>query len=216
MTATVAPELMRSIEANGQQQPALVRPTKTKDFYEIVLGRRRHRACELLGDREILCVVEDLDDDHALALMLSEQATKEDPDPILEAEAVAALLARPGWTLKAAAWAAIVWPRLQITQGLRHFGGEVDLEEAEWLAELLGLDTKKIEADAIAEIPDPKWWGTAAATPAPAKKGAKAPAAAADRRRASAGDDEDEEGDAGGEGEIEPAPKARKGGKRSS
>lgn len=96
-------ELMSSIDRNGQQQPALVRPTKTEGFFEIVLGRRRHRACELLGEREVLCIVEDLDDDHALALMLSEQATKEDPDPILEAEAVAALLARPGWTLKAVA-----------------------------------------------------------------------------------------------------------------
>lgn len=111
-------DLMASIEANGQRQPCLVRPISPSrtveiegpvgpaQLYEIVLGRRRARACELLG-RDVLCMVAEgeraLTDDQALAIMVSEQAVKSDPDPLLEAEAVAAFLGRPGWTLQGVA-----------------------------------------------------------------------------------------------------------------
>lgn len=92
-------ELIASIKANGQKQACLVRPARIINGFEIIIGRRRTAACEALGI-DVRCEVEDLDDDRALAIMLTDHATHQDPDPLRESEAVAALLERPGWDVK--------------------------------------------------------------------------------------------------------------------
>lgn len=92
-------ELRASIETLGQKVPCLVRPKG--EGFEIILGHRRTFVASLLGAATVPCIVEDLPDDKAEAIMLAEHATHDSPDPFLEAEAVAHLLARPGWTLQA-------------------------------------------------------------------------------------------------------------------
>jgi ParB family chromosome partitioning protein len=66
-------ELRASIEAHGQVQPCVVRPVgeNGSKTYQVVIGHRRAFVGKLLG-RDVPCLVEDLDDDEALALMLSD------------------------------------------------------------------------------------------------------------------------------------------------
>jgi ParB/RepB/Spo0J family partition protein len=100
ITAEDLAELRHSIEKHGQKQPCLVRPRM--DHYQIILGHRRAEACRALG-RGVRCIVEVLDDDEALCLMIADNEVRRDPDPLVESQAVATLLERPGWTLQAAA-----------------------------------------------------------------------------------------------------------------
>lgn len=91
-------ELVEAIRENGQSQPALVRPVhglldkvNGPAEFEIVIGHRRAKACELLG-REIACLVAELTDDQALAIMLSDNEVQAEVDPLKEADAIAALV----------------------------------------------------------------------------------------------------------------------------
>lgn len=98
-------ELVESIKNLGQKQPCVVVPhndVAKGTRYRIVIGHRRAAACRLLG-RDVLCIAEDLDDDAALAIMLSDNEVHVDVDPFLEAKAVGTLLAREGWTLQSVA-----------------------------------------------------------------------------------------------------------------
>lgn len=105
LTSKGVASLRRIIEQWGQKDPCLVRPIKAGPHageHEVVLGHRRRLIAEA---REVLvpCVVEDLDDIQALAIMLSHQESPVAHDPFLESDAVADLLARPGWTVEFAA-----------------------------------------------------------------------------------------------------------------
>lgn len=65
-------ELVRSIEANGQDQPILVRPHPAlPDRYEIAYGRRRREACRRLGIK-VRARVKPLSDDELLRVMIRE------------------------------------------------------------------------------------------------------------------------------------------------
>lgn len=90
-------ELAASIREHGLIQPITVRPSG--DGYEIVAGERRFRACtELLGWAEVPCIVSELSDDHAAAVMLAENIARADLDPIDEAQAYSSRIAL-GWTV---------------------------------------------------------------------------------------------------------------------
>jgi ParB family chromosome partitioning protein len=73
LTEAEVAELRASIEAHGQVQPCIVRPVgeNGSKSYQVVIGHRRALVAKLLG-RDVPCLVEDLDDDEALALMLSD------------------------------------------------------------------------------------------------------------------------------------------------
>ena len=81
-------ELRASIQAHGQVQPCVVRAVGENGSkkYEVVVGHRRAFVGKLL-DRDVPCLVEDLDDDEALALMLSDNRVRTDPDPFMESKA---------------------------------------------------------------------------------------------------------------------------------
>jgi ParB family chromosome partitioning protein len=65
-------QLVRSIEANGQDQPILVRPHPTlPERYEIAYGRRRREACRQLGIK-VRARVKPLSDDELLRVMIRE------------------------------------------------------------------------------------------------------------------------------------------------
>jgi ParB/RepB/Spo0J family partition protein len=89
-------ELAASIKDHGLIQPITVRPIG--DYYEIVAGERRFRACEILKWQEIPCFVAELSDEEAAAIMLTENVSRKDLDPIDEARAYRVRIDRFGWS----------------------------------------------------------------------------------------------------------------------
>jgi ParB family chromosome partitioning protein len=90
-TARNVDDLLESVREHGIQQPVKLRP-KGKRF-EIVYGERRYRAAKTVGLKELPATVEDLSDEEAHELRIVENACREDPHPLEEAEAYEALLA---------------------------------------------------------------------------------------------------------------------------
>lgn len=91
-------DLAWSIKTNGLAQPITVRVMG--DAFELVAGERRLRAMtEILGNDEIPCIVQVYDDDKAVAIMLAENTSRVDLNPMEEAEAYQARLDK-GWTVE--------------------------------------------------------------------------------------------------------------------
>ena len=86
-------QLANSIREYGILEPLLVRPIPTKpNFYELVAGERRYRAATLLNLETVPVVIRELDDQQALAITLVENLTREDLNPVEEAEGILKLL----------------------------------------------------------------------------------------------------------------------------
>ncbi len=85
-------ELADSIAAQGVVQPIVVRPVATNS-YEIIAGERRWRAAQLAGLAEIPVVINDVDDQSAMAMGLIENIQRDDLNPLEEAQALHRLLA---------------------------------------------------------------------------------------------------------------------------
>ena len=104
LTEAEVAELRASIEAHGQRQPCVVRAVgeNGSKTFQVVIGHRRAFVGKVLG-RDVPCLVEDLDDDEALALMLSDNRVRTDPDPFMESKAVDALLKKEVHTLQSVA-----------------------------------------------------------------------------------------------------------------
>lgn len=84
-------DLVASVREHGIQQPIKVRPKGSR--FEIVYGERRYRAAKQVGLKELPATVEDLTDEEAHELRIVENACREDPHPLEEAEAYETLLA---------------------------------------------------------------------------------------------------------------------------
>lgn len=97
-------ELADNIRKQGLLQPITVRPmvdgmidgmivrrcatpAETSMDYEIVCGERRYRACKMLGEFEMACIVRTMSDDEAFDAMITENLQRRDVDPMEEAEA---------------------------------------------------------------------------------------------------------------------------------
>jgi len=78
-------ELAQSIKEKGIIQPLLVR--RKGDYYELIAGERRLRACNILGLKEIPIIVKDVDDRDSLEYALIENIQRENLNPIEEAHA---------------------------------------------------------------------------------------------------------------------------------
>lgn len=90
-------DLARSIAAHGLAQPITVRPVG--DGYQIVAGERRFRAMvHVLGWSEVPALVRELDDETASAIMLAENTSRADLNPIEEATAYQSRIETFGWT----------------------------------------------------------------------------------------------------------------------
>jgi len=83
-------ELSVSIQANGLLQPIVVRPYN--GHYQIVIGERRYRACQLAGLTEVPCIVQDMDDSATANAALVENIQREDLSAIEEALAYQQIL----------------------------------------------------------------------------------------------------------------------------
>jgi ParB family transcriptional regulator, chromosome partitioning protein len=84
-------ELVASVREHGVQQPIKLRPQGAR--FEIVYGERRFRAAKKTGLKAIPATVEKLTDEEAHELRIVENACRENPHPMEEAEAYENLLA---------------------------------------------------------------------------------------------------------------------------
>jgi ParB/RepB/Spo0J family partition protein len=97
-------EMASSIREKGVIQPVVVRPISCIEDedrrkaagravnYELVVGERRWRGSKLAEKADIPAIVRELTDHEALKLQVIENAQREDPDPLEEAEQYDALL----------------------------------------------------------------------------------------------------------------------------
>lgn len=85
-------ELAASIRERGVLEPIVVRPAGKPGCYEIVMGERRWRACQLAGLDTIPAIVRDLSDDEAALDSLLENFQREDLNPVEKAYAIRGLL----------------------------------------------------------------------------------------------------------------------------
>lgn len=70
-------KLIDSVKENGLLMPALVRPSKDGNGYEMVAGHRRKFALQQLNIREINVIIRDIDDDQATILMVDSNIQRE-------------------------------------------------------------------------------------------------------------------------------------------
>ncbi len=79
-------ELAETIRRQGVVQPVVLRPIGP-EAYELIAGERRWRAAQMAGLEVIPAVVREINDQHALALVLIENVQREDLNPMDEAKA---------------------------------------------------------------------------------------------------------------------------------
>ena len=84
-------ELAASIEAVGLLQPVVVRPAP-RGQYELIMGERRWRACQVAGIDVIPAIVKQTSDDDLLRDALMENLHREQLNPLEEAAAYQQLL----------------------------------------------------------------------------------------------------------------------------
>ncbi len=78
-------ELADSIKKHGLINPVIVK--KNNDYYEIIAGERRWRACKKAGLKKIPVIVREYDDEETLKVSLIENVQREDLNVIEEAKA---------------------------------------------------------------------------------------------------------------------------------
>lgn len=94
-------ELAESIKTRGVMQPILVRQISGGN-YEIIAGERRWRAAQVAGLQEVPALIQEVDDDAALAMSLIENIQREDLNPLEEALGIQRLIKEFGMTHQAA------------------------------------------------------------------------------------------------------------------
>lgn len=123
-------ELAASIKERGLVQPITVRPMDGGAWYEIVAGERRYRAVSQILEWETIdALVRDLSDEEAAALMLVENTSRVDLDPMAEATAYNLRVERFGWSVAQIADVAGVSTErvrgrlrlLKLTEDIQHF-----------------------------------------------------------------------------------------------
>src|SRR5215510_5455021 len=78
-------ELADSIKEKGVLQPILVRPTDTKDLFEIVAGERRWRAAQLAKLHEVPVIIRPFSDGESLEIAIIENVQRAGLNAIEEA-----------------------------------------------------------------------------------------------------------------------------------
>jgi len=91
-------ELTISIKEKGVLEPLLVKPTRQKGRWMIIAGERRWRAAQAAGLREVPCVEMDVDEAAVAEIALIENMQRKDLTPWEEADGLAALCQRYGYT----------------------------------------------------------------------------------------------------------------------
>lgn len=94
--------LANSIKENGLLQPITVRKN-FKGWYELISGERRLRACAMLGNQQIPCIIVDKSERESAVLSLIENIHREDLDIFEQASALKKLIAEWNVTQEEAA-----------------------------------------------------------------------------------------------------------------
>jgi ParB family chromosome partitioning protein len=89
-------ELMASISEKGIIEPLVVRQRGAR--YQIVAGERRYQAAVRVGLRDIPVVIREVDDTEIIEVALVENIQRKDLGPFEEAEAMASLASKCGYT----------------------------------------------------------------------------------------------------------------------
>jgi len=87
-------ELASSIKTHGLLQPVVVR--RTDSGFELLAGERRYRAAQLAGMERLPALIREVEDPLEVALI--ENLQREDLSPLEEAEGLATLIARHGYS----------------------------------------------------------------------------------------------------------------------
>jgi ParB family chromosome partitioning protein len=138
-------ELATSIASHGLAQPITVQPCG--DHVQIVAGERRFRAiAHILKWETAPCLIRELSDEEASAIMLAENTSRADLNPLEEATAYQERAHRFGWSfdkiaLTAGVSAELVKRRislLTLNDDIQHLvaGGHFPLGHAEALTDL--------------------------------------------------------------------------------
>ena len=90
--------LAASIAEKGVLQPILVRPTATRDIYEIIAGERRWRAAQIAKLHEVPVIVRPFSDAQSLEIAIIENVQRSDLTAIEEAAAYQELMNRFQYT----------------------------------------------------------------------------------------------------------------------
>ncbi len=91
-------ELTESIKDKGVLEPLLVKPTGINGRWMIIAGERRWRAARAAGLREVPCIEMDVDEQGVAEIALIENMQRKDLTPWEEADGLAALCTRFGYT----------------------------------------------------------------------------------------------------------------------
>ena len=88
-------ELASSIEQHGLMQPITVKRLPEEDAYLLVAGERRYRAVQKLGRPTVTAIITDGNPDE---LAVIENLQREDLRPVEQADALARLMEKHGWS----------------------------------------------------------------------------------------------------------------------
>ena len=91
-------ELTASIKEKGVLEPLLVKPAREPGRWMIIAGERRWRASKAAGLREVPCIEMNVDDRAVAEIALIENMQRKDLTPWEEADGLAALCERFGYT----------------------------------------------------------------------------------------------------------------------
>lgn len=91
-------ELIESVRERGVLEPLLVKSSGGKGRWMIVAGERRWRAAKAAGLREVPCIELDVDEQGVAEIALIENMQRKDLTPWEEADGLAALCHRYGYT----------------------------------------------------------------------------------------------------------------------
>ncbi len=91
-------DLTASIKEKGVLEPLLVKPSRINGRWMIIAGERRWRASKAAGIREVPCIEMDVDDKAVAEIALIENMQRKDLTAWEEADGLAALCERFGYT----------------------------------------------------------------------------------------------------------------------
>jgi ParB family transcriptional regulator, chromosome partitioning protein len=91
-------ELTISVKEKGVLEPLLVKPSTQKGRWMIIAGERRWRAARAAGLRDVPCIEMDVDEAAVAEIALIENMQRKDLTPWEEADGLAALCHRYGYT----------------------------------------------------------------------------------------------------------------------
>lgn len=145
--------LVSSIREQGVIQPIVVRPVAGAfGQFEVLAGYGRWEACQELELPTIPCVVRVCDDKTAMAVMLAENAEREDMGPVDEAEAAEVILSECKGDEKEAA-AMLGWTVFKLRQRMRLMLCPKEIRDLIGVRQESGFTLTLSHADELAAFP---------------------------------------------------------------